>query len=157
MRIDVQRIAPEVMETLERVDGPAHRFRLDARLLALVKLRVSQLNGCAYCTDMHSKDARALGEDEQWLHLLAVWREAPGFTAKERAALAWAEALTMLPQLGAPDDRYQELARRFTPEQVVGLTLAVIATNGWNRLCRAFQIPAGQYTSLYGAGAHAAP
>jgi len=157
VRIDVQRIAPEVMETLERVDGPAHRFRLDARLLALVKLRVSQLNGCAYCTDMHSKDARALGEDEQWLHLLAVWREAPGFTAKERAALAWAEALTMLPQLGAPDDRYQELARRFTPEQVVGLTLAVIATNGWNRLCRAFQIPAGQYTSLYGAGAHAAP
>jgi AhpD family alkylhydroperoxidase len=156
VRIDVQRLAPEVMVALERVDNPARRSGLDAGLLALVKLRVSQLNGCAYCTDMHSKDARALGEDEQRLHLLAVWREAPGFSAKEQAALAWAEALTLLPQLGAPDERYQELTRQFTPGQVVGLTLAVIATNGWNRLCRAFQIPAGEYASPHGAGAHAA-
>jgi alkylhydroperoxidase family enzyme len=105
---------------------------------------------------MHSKDAAALGEDGQRLHLLAVWREASGFTAREQAALAWAEALTLLPQLAAADDRFQELARQFSSEEVAGLTLAIIATNGWNRLCRAAQIPAGQYVSPYTAGAHAA-
>lgn len=156
MRIDIQRLAPKVMEALGGVDEPARRFGLDPRLLALVKLRVSQLNGCAYCTDMHSKDARGLGEDEQRLHLLAVWREAPGFTAREHAALAWVEALTLLPQHGALDDRDQELTGHFPPEQAAGLTLAIIATNGWNRLCRAFQIPAGRYTSPYGGGQHAA-
>jgi AhpD family alkylhydroperoxidase len=156
VRIDIQRLAPEVMEALAHVDEPTRRFGLDARLPTLVKLRVSQFNGCAYCTDMHSKDAAALGEDGQRLHLLAVWREAPGFTPREQAALAWAEALTLLPQLAAADDRFQELARQFSSEEVAGLTLAIIATNEWNRLCRAAQIPAGQYVSPYRAGAHAA-
>ncbi len=156
MRIDVQRLAPEVMEALGNLDEPAERCGLDPRLLALVKLRVSQLNGCAYCTDMRSKDACALGEDEQRLHLLTVWRDAPGFTAAEQAALAWAEALTLLPQQGAPDDRFEGLTRQFSLEQVAALTLAVIATNSWNRLCRAFRIPAGQYVSRYGGGERSA-
>jgi AhpD family alkylhydroperoxidase len=156
VRLDIQRLVPDVMETLTRVDEPAQRVGLDRRLLALVKLRVSQLNGCAYCTDMHSKDAVALGEETQRLQLLAVWRDAPGFSARERAALAWAEALTLLPQRGAPDDRFEELTRQFSADEVAGLTLAIIATNGWNRLCRAFQIPAGRYVSPYQAGVHGA-
>ena len=109
----------------------------------LIKLRASQINGCAYCVDMHTKDAQAMGEDAQRLHLVAVWREAPVFSPRERAALAWTEALTLLSETGAPDDVYEEVARQFGPEEQVALTLAIVAINGWNRLAVGFRQPVG--------------
>jgi AhpD family alkylhydroperoxidase len=132
------------MTELERVvDGSG----LDQKLRELIKLRASQINGCAYCVDMHTKDAQALGEDAQRLHLVAVWREAPVFSDRERAALAWTEALTLLSVTGAPDDIYADVAREFGPEEQVALTLAIVAINGWNRLAVGFRQPVGGYVS----------
>jgi AhpD family alkylhydroperoxidase len=110
-------------------------------------MRASQLNGCAYCLDMHSKDARVRGEDEQRLHVLAAWREAPFYSARERAALSWCEALTLLPQTGAPDDVYARLEAEFDQEEIAALTLAIVAINGWNRLAVGFRSPVGGYVS----------
>jgi AhpD family alkylhydroperoxidase len=132
------------MSELERV---VEASALDPKMLELIKLRASQLNGCAYCVDMHTKDAEALGEDAQRLHLVAVWREAPVFSAGERAALAWTEALTLVSATGAPDDAYSEVAREFGPEEQVALTLAIVAINGWNRLAIGFRQPVGGYVS----------
>ncbi len=132
------------MSELERVVDAS---TLDPKMRELIKLRASQINGCAYCVDMHTKDATALGEDPQRLHLVAVWREAPVFSARERAALAWTEALTLLPQTGAPDDVYAEVARQFDPAEQVALTLAIVAINGWNRLAVGFRQPVGAYLS----------
>jgi AhpD family alkylhydroperoxidase len=129
---------------------------LESELLELVKMRASQLNGCAYCLDMHSKDARARGESEQRLHVLTAWREAPFYSARERAALAWCEALTLLPQSGAPDEVYAELAREFDDEEIVALTLAIVAINGWNRFAVGFRSPIGDYVSPHAAVGHAA-
>jgi alkylhydroperoxidase family enzyme len=103
-----------------------------------------------YCVDMHTKDARALGEDERRLHLVAVWREAPCFTDRERVALAWSEALTLLPQSGVPDDLYREAEAVFSDEELVALTAAVVAINGWNRFSAAFRTPVGDYVSPLG-------
>ena len=97
-------------------------------------MRASQINGCAYCLDMHSKDARALGESEQRLHLLAAWREASCYDARERAALAWCEDLTLISKQGTPDAVYEELEQTFSAQEIVALTLAIVAVNGWNRL-----------------------
>jgi AhpD family alkylhydroperoxidase len=122
---------------------------LEPALLELVRMRTSQLNGCAFCLDMHSKDARARGEDEQRLHLLNAWREAPFYSGRERAALAWCEALTLLPQSGAPDDVYEQLARQFDEQEIVALTLAIVAINGWNRFAVGLRSPVGDYVSPY--------
>lgn len=132
------------MSELERV---VRRSSLERKLLELVKVRASQINGCAYCLDMHTKDAQAIGEDGQRLHLVAAWREAPGFSPRERTALAWCETLTLLPETGAPDEAYEELNRCFIPEEQVALTLAIVAINGWNRLAVGFRSPAGTYVS----------
>jgi AhpD family alkylhydroperoxidase len=129
---------------------------LEPELLELVKMRASQLNGCAYCLDMHSKDAIARGESEQRLHVLAAWREAPFYSARERAALAWCEALTLLAQTAAPDDVYAELKAEFADEEIVALTLATVAINGWNRFGVGFRSPVGSYVSLYAAATQAA-
>jgi AhpD family alkylhydroperoxidase len=110
-------------------------------------MRTSQLNGCAFCLDMHSKDARARGEGEQRLHLLNAWREAPFYSARERAALAWCEALTLLPQSGAPDEVYEQVARQFDEQEIVALTLAIVAINGWNRFAVGLRSPVGDYVS----------
>lgn len=120
---------------------------LEPALRELVKLRASQINGCAYCIDMHTKDARAMGEDEERLHLVSAWREAPSFSPRERAALAWTEALTLLADTGAPDDAYDAMAAEFDPAEQVALTLAIIAINGWNRLAVGFRQPVGSYVS----------
>lgn len=120
---------------------------LDKQLFHLIEIRASQINGCAYCVDMHTKDAQAMGEDVQRLHLVAVWREAPMFSPRERAALAWTEALTLLPDTGAPDDVYDDVAREFSSEEQVALTLAIVAINGWNRLAVGFRQPVGGYVS----------
>ena len=118
---------------------------LDRRLLELVKLRASQVNGCAYCVDMHTKDARANGETEQRLYAVVVWREAPFFTERERAALAWTEAVTLVSQEQVPDNVFEIARKEFSDKELVDLTMAVIAINGWNRLAISFRKVAGTY------------
>lgn len=118
---------------------------LEELLLELLKLRASQINGCAYCVDMHSKDARALGESEQRLYAVAVWREAPFFTDRERAALAWTEAVTLIAQTGVPDDVYQVARSQFSERELVDLTMVIIAINGWNCLAASFRALLGTY------------
>ena len=118
---------------------------LERPLLELVKMRVSQINGCAFCIDMHSKDARAGGESEQRLYLLDAWREAPFYTDRERAALEWAEAVTLVAETHVPDDVYERARAQFSEEELVNLTLAVVAINGWNRLSIAFRAVPGAY------------
>jgi AhpD family alkylhydroperoxidase len=118
---------------------------LERSLIELVKVRASQINGCAYCVDMHTKDARAQGETEQRLYAVAVWEETPFFTERERAALAWTEAVTLIGQGHVPDDVYQQAHRNFGEKELVDLTLAIIAINGWNRLAISFRTVPGTY------------
>ena len=143
MRLDYRSVLPEALQAMRGLEETVSRSGLDPELLELVKMRASQLNGCAHCLDMHSKDARARGESEQRLHVLAAWREAPFYSERERAALAWCEALTLLPQTGAPDDVYAELQSAFGEEEMVALTLAIVAINGWNRFAVGFRAPVG--------------
>ncbi|TAM56050.1 MAG: carboxymuconolactone decarboxylase family protein [Chloroflexota bacterium] len=147
MRLDHGKVLPQASQAMIQLEHVVDASPLEAKLRELVKLRASQINGCAYCVDMHTKDAVAIGEDEQRLHLVAVWREAPVFSPRERAALAWTEALTLLPETGAPDDVYAEVADNFTPAEQVALTLAIIAINGWNRLAVGFRSTVGTYVS----------
>jgi AhpD family alkylhydroperoxidase len=129
------------------LEDAVHESTLEPELLELVKMRSSQLNGCAYCLDMHAKDARARGESEQRLHVLAAWREAPFYNDRERAALAWCEALTLLPQTGAPDEVYEQAREQFDDQELVALTLAIVAINGWNRFAVGFRAEVGGYVS----------
>jgi AhpD family alkylhydroperoxidase len=117
----------------------------EASLLELVKMRASQINGCGYCLDMHSKDARHAGESEQRLYLLNAWREAPFYSDRERAALAWTEALTTLENQHVPDDIYEQVRANFSHDELVRLTLAVAAINAWNRINIAFNVVPGTY------------
>jgi AhpD family alkylhydroperoxidase len=118
---------------------------IEQSLQDLVSFRVSQINGCAFCLDMHSKDLRAHGESEQRLYLLDAWREAPFYSDRERAALAWAEAVTQLPNNNVPDEIYNQARKQFSEEELIDLTLAVVTVNGYNRLNIAFRTPAGNY------------
>lgn len=147
MRLDYRAVLPEAVRAMQALERVIESSTVEPKLRELVKLRASQVNGCAYRVDMHTKDARAIGEDEQRLHLVSVWREAPFFTPRERAALAWTEALTRLPESGAPDDVYEAVAREFEPAERVALTLTIVAINGWNRLSVGFRQPAGSYVS----------
>jgi AhpD family alkylhydroperoxidase len=147
MRLDYQDAFPDALQAMLGLEQAVHGSGLEPELLELVKMRASQLNGCAYCLDMHSKDARARGESEQRLHVLAAWREAPFYGVRERAALAWCESLTLLPQTGAPDDVYAEVEEAFAPEEIVALTLAIVAINGWNRFAVGFRAEVGGYVS----------
>src|SRR5258707_1374584 len=116
-------------------------------LRELIKLRASQINGCAYCIDMHWKDARAAGESEQRLYGLNAWREAPYYSERERAALAWAEVVTLISQTHVSDEEYEAARAQFSEEELVKLTMAVIAINGWNRLAIAFRPEVGKHQS----------
>ena len=116
---------------------------LDQKLLYLVEVRVSQINGCGFCIDMHTKDARLDGETEQRLYLLTAWREAPMYSERERAALAWAEAVTKLEKGDVPDEVYAQAREHFDEQQLMKLTLQVVAINGWNRFCISFNADAG--------------
>ena len=118
---------------------------IEHSLLELVKIRASQINGCAFCIDMHTIDARAGGESEQRMHLLNAWRESPFYSERERAALAWTEAVTLVSETHVPDDVYEEARRSFTEEELVNLTWAIVTINGWNRICVAFRSQPGQY------------
>src|ERR1035437_1976059 len=125
----------------------AEQSKLDPLLKELVRIRASQINGCAYCLDMHTKDARALGENEQRIYLLGGWRETSLYTPRERAALAWCESLTLVSQTGSPDDIYAELERLFDSEDIIALTLTIVAINSWNRLILGFKVEMRNYVS----------
>ncbi len=147
-RLDYRTASPEALEAMLRVQMQVNRSGLEESLLELVKSRASQMNGCAWCLDMHTKDARAMGETEQRLYLLPVWREAPCYSERERAALAWTEALTDLASMhDVPDAVYEQARRHFDAKALVDLTLAVITINGWNRLNVAFRTKVGDYVS----------
>jgi len=136
---------PRAMQAMLGLQQYVNQCGLEYSLLELVKMRASQINGCAYCLDMHSKDARAAGETEQRLYLLDAWREAPFYTARERAALEWTEALTRLGPHGVPDEIYDAVRPHFSEEELVNLSLAIVAINGWNRLSIAFRPEVGSY------------
>ena len=118
---------------------------IDKPLAELVRLRSSQINGCAFCVDMHVEEARKLGETDRRLHAVCVWRETPFFTPRERAALAWTETVTDVSRTGVPDEAYEEVRRHFDEAEVVSLTMAIITINGWNRLAITFRAPVGTY------------
>jgi AhpD family alkylhydroperoxidase len=144
-RLDPRKAAPEGMEAMSNLHAYVRKCGLDHKLLELVKLRASQINGCAWCMDMHSKELRAAGEDEQRLHLLSAWRECPCYTERERAALAWTEALTLLAQSNVPDDVFALARSQFSEQDLVKLTLAIVAINGANRINVAFRTVPGSY------------
>ena len=144
-RIDFTRISMQSLKPLFALGAQVEASGLEHALLELVKMRSSQLNGCAYCLDMHSKDARAAGETEQRLYLLDAWRETSLYSERERAALAWTEAVTRVADGHVPDSVYDEASNHFTEDELVALTLAIVAVNGWNRLNIAFRMEAGNY------------
>ena len=122
---------------------------LDPLLVELVKVRASQLNHCAYCLDMHTKDAVALGESDDRLHLVVAWRETPSFNERERAALAWTEELTLIADTGASDEVYESVRAVFSEEEMINLTIAIVAINSWNRFAVGFRSEPGHYSSRY--------
>ena len=140
-RLNYATEAPQAYQAMLELDRFVRGSGLAKPLLELMKVRASQINGCAYCLDMHTKDARAAGESEQRLHMLAAWREAPVYSERERVALAWTEEVTRLGPNGVPDDQYAEAQGLFTGPELVNLTMAVIAINGWNRLAVTFRSP----------------
>jgi len=145
-RLDGLKVAPGAYQAMLALEGYVKKAsRLEPSLLELVRMRASQINGCAYCLDMHSKDARASGESEQRLYALDAWRETPFYTDRERAALAWTEAVTKISENHAPDSLYEEARQRFSEEELVNLTLAIVTINGWNRLAISFRAVPGEY------------
>ncbi|MDA8192524.1 MAG: carboxymuconolactone decarboxylase family protein [Thermaerobacter sp.] len=143
-RLPYAAILPQAYQALRGLDQATGDLGLDKALLELVKVRVSQINRCAFCIDMHTKDARALGESEQRLYGLSAWRETPYYSERERAALAWAESVTLLID-SVPDRLYEETRKWFADDELVGLTLAVVAINSWNRFAISFRTLPGSY------------
>lgn len=144
-RIDFAHAAPAATRAMYSLEQFVRSTGLETPLLELVRLRASQMNGCGYCIDMHTKDARAAGETEQRLYTLSVWRETPFFTDRERAALEWTEAVTALGPHGVSDEIYERVRKQFEETELVNLTMAVIAINGWNRLAIPFRAVPGTY------------
>jgi AhpD family alkylhydroperoxidase len=144
-RINLMEAGQGAMKAMLGLSAYLRRTGLEKALLELIDFRVSQINGCAYCLDMHSKDLRAAGETEQRLYLLDAWRESPFYTERERAALAWAEAVTLVGEGHVPDEVYEQARAQFGEEELVNLTLAVVAINGWNRFNIAFRTEPGGY------------
>ena len=144
-RIDYQHATPAALQAMRGLERYVRSSGLEPSLLELVKLRASQINGCGYCLDMHSKDARAQGETEQRIYVLSAWREAPFYTARERAALAWTEALTKIADTEITDALYDSARAQFSETELVDLTMAVITINGWNRLSISFGTEVGSY------------
>jgi AhpD family alkylhydroperoxidase len=145
-RIEYVKVAPHGISAIMGLEDHVNRSGLEKSLIYLVKLRASQINGCAYCIDEHTKDARAIGETEQRLYALSAWRESPFYSERERAALAWTEATTLIAQGGVGDEVYEQARKQFSEKELVDLTLAIVAINGWNRLSVSFRTPAvGSY------------
>ena len=145
-RLEAQKASPAAYSAMLSMETFVRKAsKLEPSLIELIKMRASQVNGCAYCIDMHSKDARAEGETEQRLYALSAWRETPFFTDRERAALAWTEAVTLITEGHVSDEVYEEAKQRFTDEELVNLTLVVITINGWNRIAIPFRMVPGEY------------
>ena len=138
-RLNPYQAAPDAMKAVAALETYVKGSGLEASLIELIKMRASQINGCAYCLDMHARDARANGESEQRLYLLDAWRESPLYSDRERAALAWTEAVTLGSQTRVPDEVYEEARRHFSEEELVTLTVAVAAINAWNRIAISFR------------------
>ncbi|HRO07889.1 MAG TPA: carboxymuconolactone decarboxylase family protein [Saprospiraceae bacterium] len=144
-RINYSKDFPDAIKGLMEIEKYVHNSGLDTKIFELVKYRASQINGCAYCMDMHTKDARAAGETEQRLYLVSAWREVDFYTEKEKSALAWTETLTLVAQVHDTDAIYEDLKKNFSDNEIVALTMTIVAINGWNRLSVGFKTPAGSY------------
>jgi AhpD family alkylhydroperoxidase len=145
-RINIGRyLASGPLQTLIRLGQEAEQGGIDQKIYELVKIRASQINGCAYCLDMHTKDTRAAGETEQRIYALNAWREAPFFSDRERAALEWTEAVTRLPNQEVPDETYDRVRQQFDEKEIVSLTFAIAAINSFNRVNIAFRTVSGSY------------
>ena len=140
-RIDPRQITPDAYSAMAGLQGYVNKCGLDHSLLELVKIRASQINGCAFCIHMHVVKAIELGEQHERLHLLNAWRETGLYTPRERAALAWTEALTAIADSEIPDALYNEARQHFSEKELVDLSYAIVAINGWNRLMKSFQVP----------------
>ena len=145
-RYSVAEVAPDLYKAQIHMENTIRRSGIDSILYELIKIRASQLNGCAYCLDMHTQDAKVLGETDQRLHLLAAWREAPFYSERERAALALTEAVTLIAAHHVPDDVYAEASRVFTPTEIGAVIMAIVVINGWNRIAIASGSQAGTYS-----------
>jgi AhpD family alkylhydroperoxidase len=146
-RIEPRNVPPGIIQAMLGLERQVRQAGFDSTLLDLVRMRASQINGCAYCLDMHSKDARANGETEQRLYGLNAWRETPYYSERERAALEWTEALTLVAETHVPDEVYERVREQFSEEELAHLTLAVVAINGWNRLNVAARTVPGDYVA----------
>jgi AhpD family alkylhydroperoxidase len=146
-RLDYQAVAPEAVAAYSKFNAYFEKCGVETPLLELIRTRVSQINGCAHSLDMHTKDARAGGETEQRLYTLSAWREAPFYSERERAALAWAESVTRISKCVIDDELFQNVRKQFSEKEIVELTFAIIAIDGWNRLAVPFRIPVGSYES----------
>ena len=144
-RLNYDKVVPGALKAMYSLQKYVEESGLEKSLLELVKTRASQVNGCAYCIDMHTKDARAYGETEQRLYALNAWRETPFYTDRERAALAWTEAVTLINDGHVSDDVFDQARSQFSDEELINLTMAVIAINGWNRLAIPFRAVPGTY------------
>jgi len=145
-RVDVRKyLTSDAGQAMLQLSKASESSGLERSLLELVKTRASQINGCAYCIDMHTKDARAAGETEQRLYGLSAWRETPYYSDRERAALEWTETITRIADTHVPDEVYEQVRRHFDEEQLVALTFAAVVINAWNRLAISFRVPAGTY------------
>jgi AhpD family alkylhydroperoxidase len=144
-RLDYAKVAPEAYKAMLALETYIRRSGLEPQLLELIKIRSSQINGCAYCIDMHTKDARARGETEQRIYALDAWREAPFYSDRERAALGYTEAVTLVHQGHVPDFVYTEARKHFNETELVNLTLAIATINTWNRLAISFRSVPGEY------------
>ena len=155
-RIDLMHVTPGVLQAMLGLERQVQKAGLDTTLLDLVRMRASQINGCAYCLDMHSKDARANGETEQRLYGLTAWRDTPYYSASERAALEWTEVLTLVSQTHVPDEVYERVREQFSEDELLHLTLVIVSINGWNRLNAAARTVPGDYVPGSLTRAHAA-
>ena len=144
-RIDLSRVGADAYQAVLGLESYVRQCGLEHSLIELVKLRASYINGCAYCVDMHSKDALAAGETEQRIFAVPVWRETPFFTPRERAALAFTETVTLIFRDGVPDDAYREARKQFSEEEMVKLTMAIATINVWNRVAITFRSDVGRY------------
>ena len=144
-RLDPRKAAPQALQAMLGIQNYVNNCGIEHGLLELVKYRASQINGCAWCMDMHTKDARAAGETEQRLYLLSAWRECPFYSERERAALAWTESVTQLVNGKVPDEVFAAALAQFSEQELVNLTMAIIAINGWNRINIAFRAVPGDY------------
>ena len=159
-KINYSKILPEGMRVMNTLDHYSQNCGLEPELLDLIKLRASQVNGCAYCVDMHSKDARSGGETEQRLYSLSVWRETPFYTDRERAALAFTEAVTLIAERRMQDEVYEQARQQFSDEELVKLMLAIVTINAWNRFTIFGNVPGSYQPSHFvtqpgqAAGAH---